>query len=423
MSTIETHLRTVVGVMSGTSIDAIDVAAASISGRGLSMRAKLVVSGTTALGPLAGDLRRAAGGEPMPAEAFAALGEALGRRYADAIAEAAGCQAPFDLIAVHGQTIIHRPPLSWQLLNPAPIVRRFRCPVVSDLRQSDLAAGGRGAPITPLADRVLFAQDGVARLIVNLGGFCNVTVLSQSRSHEGAAEGFEERPGRMPGIPTPQPRPAGRQAAWSTEAAKAQLRRQDAKQLTVYGFDLCACNHVLDQVARETLGAEYDAGGRAAAHGRPHSGALASLAALLARQCDERRSLGSGDEPTGWVAAYRGRVPAEDLAATAVEAVAATIADALGSLDADEVIIAGGGTQNAALVDALRHRIPRPVRLSDALGVPAKAREAMAMAVLGALCADGVPITLPRITGCHEATVAGSWWLPDGFSSTKSFEG
>ena len=251
---------------------------------------------------------------------------------------------------------------------------------MSDLRQSDLAAGGRGAPITPLADRVLFGQDGVARLIVNLGGFCNVTVLSQPRSQKGAAEGFD-------------------------------------------GFDLCACNHVLDQVARETLGAEYDAGGRAAARGKPHSGALASLAALLARQCDERRSLGTGDEPTGWVAAHRGRVPADDLAATAVEAVAATIADALGSLDADEVIIAGGGTQNAALVDALRHRISRPVRLSDALGVPAKAREAMAMAVLGALCADGVPITLPRITGCQEATVAGSWWLPDGFSKTKWFEG
>lgn len=400
--------------MSGTSIDAIDVAAASISGRGLSMRAKLVVFGTTALGPLAGDLRRAAGGEPMPAQAFAALGEALGRRYVDAIAEAAGRQAPFDLIAVHGQTIIHRPPLSWQLLNPAPIVRRFRCPVVSDLRQSDLAAGGRGAPITPLADRVLFAQDGVARLIVNLGGFCNVTVLSQTPSQEGTAEESEVPPGRRAGVPSPQPR---RQDANRRE-------RMDAKQLTdVYGFDLCACNHVLDEVARETLGAEYDAGGRAAARGRPHSGALASLAALLVRQCDERRSLGSGDELTGWVAAHRRRVPAEDLAATAVAAVAETIANALGSLDADEVIIAGGGTHNEALVNALRHRIPRPVRLSDALGVPAKAREAMAMAVLGALCADGVPITLPRITGCQEATVAGSWWLPDGFSTTKSSEG
>ncbi len=366
--------------MSGTSIDAIDVVAASISGRGLGMRARFLVFGTAALGPLAGDLRRAAGGEPMPAEGFAALGEALGRLYADTIAEAAGAQAPIDLIAVHGQTIIHRPPLSWQLLNPAPIARRFRCPVVSDLRQSDLAAGGQGAPITPLADRVLFGQDGVARLIVNLGGFCNVTVLSQSRSDEGRAEGID-------------------------------------------GFDLCACNHVLDQVARETLGAEYDAGGRAAARGQPNGGALVSLAALLARQCEERRSLGSGDEQTGWVAAHRGRVPADDLAATAVEAVAATIADALGALEADEVIIAGGGTQNAALVDALRDRIPRPVRLSDVFGVPAKAREAMAMAVLGALCADGVPITLPRITGCQEATVAGSWWLPDGFSSTKSFEG
>ena len=82
----------------------------------------------------------------------------LTKTVADIIADLvdghAGPGARLDLVAVHGQTVCHDPPLSWQLVNPAPIVRRLAVPVVSDLRQADLAAGGQGAPITPLAEEL-----------------------------------------------------------------------------------------------------------------------------------------------------------------------------------------------------------------------------------------------------------------------------
>ncbi len=160
MSPAPPSRRTVVGAMTGTSLDAIDVAVATIEGTGLGMRARLRRHRATDLGPLRDDLREAACGQPMTAQRFAGLAGTLGRRYEAAIAAATETAGPIALIAVHGQTVFHRPPFSWQLIDPTPIARRFGCPVVSDLRQADLAAGGEGAPITPLADWVLFRAEG-----------------------------------------------------------------------------------------------------------------------------------------------------------------------------------------------------------------------------------------------------------------------
>jgi anhydro-N-acetylmuramic acid kinase len=103
------------------------------------------------------------------------------------------------------------------------------------------------------------------------------------------------------------------------------------------------------------------------------------------------------------------------LAASAVSAIAATIADAVGEHHVDELILAGGGARNRALVARLTEMSNVPTMLSDDLGVPIEAREAMCFAVLGALCADGVPITLPRVTGCREpAPISGVWCRPHG---------
>jgi 1,6-anhydro-N-acetylmuramate kinase len=358
--------RFVLGAMTGTSLDGIDVAAAEIRGTGLQMRARLIRHDHADLGTLAGDLRRAAGQEPMTAETFAGLSLALGERYAEGVAAAAGDRP--DLIAVHGQTIIHRPPVSWQLINPAPVAARFHCPVVSDLRQADLAAGGQGAPITPAADWVLFGDQGTRRAVVNLGGFCNVSVLGE--------DGDEPLAG-------------------------------------VRGFDVCACNQVLDAAARRGLDTPYDDGGGAALAGEAQDDAVAELVEILVRQRTSGRSLGSGDEAGSWVAAYGGRLLPEDLAASAVDAIARCIGEAVSAHDVDEIVIAGGGARNEALVGALGRHAGLPLRTSDELGVPVQAREAMAMAVLGTLCADGVPITLPQVTGRAEAApLAGTWCLP-----------
>ena len=107
-----------------------------------------------------------------------------------------------------------------------------------------------------------------------------------------------------------------------------------------------------------------------------------------------------------------------DLAATAVHAIAACIAERLRPARVGEVILSGGGTHNRALVAALSRAIPATVVTSDERGLPVDAREAVAIAVLGALSADGIPITLPQVTGCAApAPVAGRWCLPGGLSA------
>ncbi|MCP3902485.1 MAG: hypothetical protein GY715_02525 [Planctomycetes bacterium] len=354
--------RLVAGAMTGTSMDGIDVALARIEGTGLSMRAELVRHRGTPLDALADALRTATG---RPDDEHAPLARALGSLHADAFAALLDGARP-DFVAAHGQTIFHRPPVSRQLLDPDPIVARIGCPVVFDLRRADLAAGGQGAPITPLADWILFRHAGRRRAIVNLGGFCNVTVLPG-----GAEDAIDE----------------------------------------ITALDVCACNHVLDAVARTALGTAFDADGAAAARGRPDAALADALRSLLDEQRCANRSLGTDDEGVGWVAEHARDLAPEDLAATVVNAVARVIATTVG--DTDEVVVAGGGARNGALVAAIARHARGDMTTSNALGVPVEAREALAMAVLGTLCRDGVPITLPQVTGCgRPAPVAGVWAAP-----------
>ncbi len=370
--------RLVAGAMTGTSIDGIDAALVRIERDGLDMRAEFVGHRSRPLGALGDALRAAAGQTPMTAGSVADVARTFGQLHADIIAdlvdEHAGPGARLDLVAVHGQTVCHVPPLSWQLVNPAPIARRLAVPVVSDLRQADLAAGGQGAPITPLADWILFRGGDLRRAIVNLGGFCNITILPAANETDPLAR--------------------------------------------IEGADVCACNHILDAVARRVLGAAWDSGGRAAGAGTPDPPRVAALGKRLGRQAAGGRSLGTGDEITGWVEEHETALRPSDLAATAVHAIAACIAERLRPARVGEVILSGGGTHNRALVAALSRAIPAPLVTSDERGLPVDAREAVAIAVLGALSADGIPITLPQVTGCAApAPVAGRWCLPGGLSA------
>jgi anhydro-N-acetylmuramic acid kinase len=358
-----TETRLIAGCMTGTSIDSLDAALVEIAGLGLSMTAGFVRGLSRPLGLLAPRLRRLADQLPVAAGEIAELSREFSLFHAEVLGELAGGE-PLHLAAVHGQTIFHAPPLSWQLLTPAPIAAALRCPVVFDLRAADLAAGGQGAPITPLADWVLFRQLAPAA-VVNLGGFCNITLL-----HEGATP--EETEGR----------------------------------------DLCPCNHLLDGLARRLFGAPYDEGGRHALGGRIHTAALDGLLRLLAQRAAGRRSLGTGDESTQWIERWRSETGPADLAATACEAIARTIAAAVPGRP--RVLLAGGGVRNLALVRAIETACAAfRVEPISAHGVPAEYREAVEMAVLGALCEDRLPITLPRITGVPApAPLAGAWVYP-----------
>ena len=353
--------RYVAGCMTGTSIDALDGALVAIDGTGMEMRLELLGQVTWPLGALAEPLRRLANQEPMSARDIATLARDFAVLHGDAIDELKG-RSELSLIAVHGQTVFHAPPVSWQLFNPAPLAARFKVPVVCDLRAADLAAGGEGAPITPLADYLIFRHPRERRTIVNLGGFCNITRL-----------------------------PAGEGLSGLT------------------GADICACNQVLDAIARRVLDCAYDRDGQRALAGTAKTRPAAALATMLEAQAKAKRSLGTGDELGAWIGQHQVLSP-EDLARTACAAIAQVIVRHLGP--SDRIILAGGGIRNRALLTEIRNQTRIPIIISDEANVPASLREAMAIAVLGALCQDRVPITIPRITGVERAPVAGMWVLP-----------
>ncbi|MBI1189986.1 MAG: hypothetical protein GC200_04800 [Tepidisphaera sp.] len=363
--------RTAIGCMTGTSLDGLDVACVEISGKGLALQARFMKGVSRPFADLSKPLRLLAQQQPTTAgdlarlmHAFAAL-HIRGVRDAMAAASITRC----DLICVHGQTVFHNPPHSWQLFQPAPLAAAIAAPVCYDLRQADLTAGGQGAPITPLADWIFFRSDSRTRAVINLGGFCNITRL-----------------------------PAG--AGPELLAAR----------------DVCACNQVLDAVARIVLDRPFDDGGRAAASGQPHPGATSDIAEALSAQAQASgRALGTGDELYDFAQRWRGRITPADIAASAATAVANTIAKACEGVD--ELILAGGGVKNAALVSALSAAAtkldPRvTVRPCSDLGIPCEMREAACFAVLGVLCQDHVPITLPQVTGCATPAPLSGCWCP-----------
>lgn len=354
--------------MTGTSLDGLDAALVACEGKGLGMRLVSVLGSATAELPARRVLRELAGGKALDAGTIARAALDLGEAHAEVVAgliERHARAGAVEVIALHGQTVFHRPPGSWQLINPWPVARRTGLPVVYDLRGADLAAGGQGAPITPMADWVMFRSAGCARAIVNLGGFVNVTVMPAGAGPEG-----------------------------------------------VRGFDVCACNQLLDAAARVAIDAPMDAGGARALRGSVDGRAAGPLRDLLESQGGAGRSLGTRDEGLEWVTRWATRLAPDDLLATAAHTVGSVVGVRVRAAagGAAEVYLAGGGARNTALARAIGGCRP----LAD-LGVEGGDREAAAFAVLGLLACDGEAITLEGVTGRGgEAALSGAWIHPAG---------
>lgn len=369
------HDRFIIGCMSGTSIDGLDAALIQISGTGPSLRAGFIAADSISLGDLAPRLRDIASQQPVTAGDIARAAADLTSLHASLCTRLWNAHAPTiaptaapSLISVHGQTLFHQPPLSWQLMQPAGLARAMHAPVVFDLRAADIAAGGQGAPLTPLADMYFFrdfGDIGEPLAIANLGGFCNITMLP---------------PGRA-----------------------------DPARITA--ADLCPCNNLLDEISRRLLHTPFDADGAAAAQGDINTEALEDLEGIFIALSGSRRSLGTGDETGEWISRYRSRLSAHTLAATACEAIAQHIADA--TRDAPTLLLAGGGVKNLSLRRAIASCASSRVLLTDDAGLPASSREAAAWALLGALCQDRQPISLPAVTGVNRpAPICGAWVYP-----------
>lgn len=270
-------------------------------------------------------------------------------------------------IAMHGQTVWHEPPtVSWQLGEPAVLAERFGVRVVSNFRARDVAAGGQGAPLVPIADVLLFGHPEHPRVLLNLGGMANVTYVPR-RALEAGALAFDTGPGMV----------------------------------------------LIDAVARlvePALG--YDAEGLLARRGSVHAGTLDRLLADPYFAAPPPKS--TGRERFGQLLAQQihREAPGADGVTTAVELTARTVDDALARWAAGplEVVGSGGGMHHPVLVERLHTLLAaRGARLHrfDELFFSGDAKEAVAFALLGYLTIHGQPGNVPAATGASGPRVLG----------------
>jgi len=367
----------VLGLISGTSLDAIDVAAADLGWDGAAVTLRPLGHAERSW-PSAVRARLLAALPPAPcsAEELCQLDVLAGEAFAEAAAWgnahlAAGCAA---LVASQGQTVFHwvedgRARGTLQLGQPAIIAERTGLPVVSDFRARDVAAGGHGAPLASTLDALWLAGDGGPRAALNLGGIANVTLV------------------RRAGDP-------------------------------VLAFDTGPANCLMDAEMLVATGHNRDEGGALAHAGSVREDLLARLLAEPYYALPAPKSTGRELFRTGYVArrlAGLPSVPLPDLLATLAELTAATVACVCRTHGVTEVVASGGGTRNPALMDRLRARLaPIPLTTSEARGLPADGKEAYLFALLGFLTWHGVPGVVPGATGSRAPRVLGRLSPGDG---------
>jgi len=364
--------RFIIGCMTGTSLDGLDAALIEVTGSGLAMSVRFIRGVTHPLGDTGAILKRFASGEALTAESITSVSREFALLHATAVKDLLQGETA-DLIAVHGQTVFHKPPLSWQLFNPAVLAVETGSPVVSDFRSLDLARGGEGAPITPLSDFISFRSTACDRVVVNFGGFINITLIPK-------------RPMNLP------------------EGSEGLGRWLDS----VTGRDVCVCNQLLDRAAMLVLGKPFDQDGACAMMGRCDPAAQESLAKALRDQAEAGRSLGDAKEPFRLLERLSQTLRPADLLRTACASIGLVLAECIGSGGYD-LLVAGGGIRNLALLNEVSNRCGRKVTPTDEYGIPAGFREAIAMAALGGLAMDGCSVTLPSVTRAPVGSGPAGW--------------
>jgi anhydro-N-acetylmuramic acid kinase len=377
----------VAGVMSGTSADGVDVALVKITSASGKRQIKLLghhaVSYPAALRSAV--LAAMDAKETSTAE-LARLNWRLGMAYADAVrAAVAKHPVKLDLVGCHGQTAYHQAKAAayagrqvactWQLGEPALIAAELRVPVVSNFRSADMAVGGQGAPLVPLLDFVLFAHTGRTRVLQNIGGIGNLTVIPAGGT---AADliAFDTGPGNM--------------------VMDALMERFFQKKYD-RGGSVATRGHVLDGVVKAVLQEAYFGQRPPKSAGREQFGS--AFVTEFVRACEKA---GGGQEDTV--------VTATALTAESIALAFDRFVRPLTKGTAVDYIVSGGGTRNATLIKMLRQRLEPlgcKVVMSDAVGLPSQAKEAAAFALLAWQTWHGQPGNIPSATGAKRAVVLG----------------
>ncbi|WP_371765889.1 anhydro-N-acetylmuramic acid kinase [Massilia sp.] len=351
-----------IGLMSGTSLDGVDGVLADFSGRGIRTL-------DAAFTPFPADLRaelmalQAAGANELEREALAA--NALARCYAECVKTLAA-PGPVRAVAVHGQTIRHRPELGFtrQTNNPALLAELAGIDVIADFRSRDVAAGGQGAPLVPAFHEARFGKRNQVRVVVNIGGIGNISVLHG----DGRVTGYDTGPGNVL-------------------------------------MDLWIARH---------QGKAYDQDGAWAATGTVDAPLLDLLLDEPYFRQPPPKSTGRDLFHADWLDAKLARRPGvspADVQATLTRLTAVTIARAIqAEADAQAVYVCGGGAYNGVLLrdlaDALGGTIP--VASTDTLGVAPNRVEALAFAWLGYRFLRRQPGNLPAVTGAAGPRILGA---------------
>ena len=383
----------VVGLMSGTSADGVDAVLACFNGSPHRPRWSLLQHASVPYPTSVQDRILAVGqGIPHSAAALLELAETI-TGYQAAAAKACDPNATADLVGCHGQTVWHRPPeftakdlirkgASWQMLQAPLLAELLQRPVVHDFRAADLALGGQGAPLVPMADAALLGAGPGWRALLNLGGIANLTLIP------------------------PQDGP-DRHAA-------------------VLGWDCGPANTLIDLAVEHFSGGEerIDRNGERAAAGQVDE-------TVLNRWLKEPYFLQAPPKSTGREFFGRsdlqqrlnmlgGKTP-NDCIATLTAFTAAVVAQDLDHAAGRdrprpvELVVAGGGCQNPVLMHQLERRCRGlRVRRSDELALPAPSREALVFALLAWWHHCRHPGNAPAVTGATQASVLGVNVMPPG---------
>jgi len=375
-----------VGVLSGTSVDAVDAALVRFT-----PGVELIATHTLPYPPeLRAELIALAVPGANEIDRLGSADVAVGRHFARAVNELLaahpGARERVRAVGSHGQTIRHRPraavPFTLQIGDPNVIAAETRLPVAADFRRKDMALGGQGAPLVPAFHEAVFRHTGEARAVVNIGGIGNLTALPAD-----------------PAAP-------------------------------VLGFDTGPGNTLLDAWCRRHLGQSMDRDGAFAARGRVDD---ALLARFLRDEFFTRpapKSTGPEHFSPAWLDERLAQAQAErerrdsatppdnpaDVQATLVALTAQSIADAVQrTLGAQEVgvFICGGGARNPVLMRALQARLPEcSVETTAVLGVDPAWVEALAFAWLAQQRISGEPGNCTAVTGASRRAVLGGVWVP-----------
>ena len=363
-----------IGLMSGTSADAIDAALVNLAGDDLEIIDYRQY-------PLETGLRKSLRGINLsaPVEAISELDGLLGRCFGQAalaVLDANSVETgQVRAIGSHGQTILHlpraTPPRTLQIGDPNLIAGLTGITTIADFRRADMAAGGQGAPLAPAFHAWKFRSNRANRVVLNIGGIANLTILPCTPGEE--VRGFDSGPG----------------------------------------------NTLMDAWIQQCTGSNYDDQGRWAAAGIIQQELLKPMLSDPYFSAPPPKSTGKDDFNSAWIARHGDKTGNacrnEDIQATLLELTAVSIADAISTSSpaTEEILVCGGGVHNTVLMQRLQSLLPGiVVKSTGDYGINPDAVEAVTFAWLARQRLENTPANLPSVTGAGKAAVLGAIYEP-----------